>query len=238
MARLRLSVSVAAMLVASSMYGCAPMSQQARTVAIPAAPAAPAPVETLSDTGLFGIVLFKPFGGFPECPNEPFDYYKFHFNKKASRQYQDFPKYACFRHSDEGRIGQAPGGTEIVWVKWPLGQQPQLVKDSTAGVSLIDGIVHGVNLTTYGSDMQERDFEMLVKKFGKPSARQLVSKQNRMGAKYDIIQASWSRPGGVTLVFEGAESSLDSGSVTARSNQESERLKAVFDKFNEKRPKL
>lgn len=233
-----LRVSAGAALVVGFLSACAPMASQRGSAPVASATALPAPVEGPSDTGFFGIVLFKPLGGFPECPNEASMPYKFHANPKATRQYVAYVSYPCFQHGDEGRIGLAPGGTETIWVKWPATKQPQLGGGYGAGVSLIDGVVHGVNMSTYGSSSQERDYALLQGKFGTPTRKGMVSKQNRLGAKFDIIEAAWARPGGVVISFEGATDTLDSGRVTARSPQEIARLKAFFDKLNEGKPKL
>ncbi|WP_145987411.1 hypothetical protein [Cupriavidus taiwanensis] len=105
-------------------------------------------------------------------------------------------------------------------------------------MSIIDGVVHGINLSTLGVDSQQRDYELLVAKFGKPGLKRLVSKQNRMGATFEIIEAAWERPDGITILFQGAGSSLDAGTVKVQTTREAARLKELREQANVGKPKL
>lgn len=213
-------------------------------------------VETQSDTSLYGIALFKPLSGFEECPtyggtshlaarqSDPSSTFGAQLGQAlaaaavGTERYLPFDSVSspCFAHTDTRLIGSEPTGTETVVINWPLSRMPDMYVKLT--VSLIEGVVHGLYLTTPGIDTQEHDYSLLTAKFGKPSAKRTISMQNRLGAMFNVIDASWQRPAGVIVTYKGASLSLDSGIVTVSSKQEAARASAEVEKHNEGRPKL
>jgi len=161
----------------------------------------------------------------------------FHEKKKYAYHYGD---PACFKHGDIKMMGQAPTGTEWVRVEWPSDKTPQMCAHfcDLMSVSLINGVVHGVTLYTSGYAKQERDYELLVQKIGNHFSKDIKLLQNRMGASFDVIDAAWRRPGGITILFIGATHDLDVGLLTAESDEEAARERERAEKKNEGKPKL
>ncbi|WP_206996279.1 hypothetical protein [Trinickia mobilis] len=182
------------------------------------APAAPAPVETTEDTGLYGVVIAKPIGGFPECPTQV-----------AVPADNDAPAYACFQHADARRYGFAPFGTETLYVKWPAGKQPDLVNGYSMCVSIINGIVEGIRMSTRGFALQQRNYRLLEARFGRPAFKWKVTMKSQTGARFEVLKAAWKRPGRITIVYDGAENSPDSGALYIVSAREQARTDAALE---------
>lgn len=172
-------------------------------------------------TAIYGIALYKPFTAMPECPFKPNSY------PGADNAYTDETPHPCFEHADRSLIGTAPAGTEMLDVMYPVGHCPEMY--TSLRISLIEGIVHGVYLLTPGVDTQLHDYAFLEYKFGKPQVKRSVTVQDRMRGTYQVIKASWQRPGGVSLSFTGAADAPNAGEFTARTPQEGARQQAQYD---------
>ncbi|MGV2287856.1 hypothetical protein AAHK20_04020 [Trinickia sp. YCB016] len=180
------------------------------------APAAPAPIETAKDTGLYGILIAKPIGGIPECPIQV-----------AMPGDTSAPDYACFQHADARRYGLAPSGTEMLYVTWPAGKQPDLVNGDSMRVSIIDGIVEGIHISTRGLAFQQHNYRWLEARFGRPAFKWKVTMKSHTGARFEVLKAAWKRPGRITIVYDGAENSTDSGALYIASVREQARMDAA-----------
>lgn len=190
-----------------------------------AAPAASAhtsaPGSEPAGTAIYGIALYKPFTAMPECPFKPNSY------PGADKAYTDETPHPCFEHDDLSLIDTAPTGTEMLDVIYPVDKCPEMY--TSLRISLIKGIVHGVYLLTPGVDTQVHDYAFLEYKFGKPQVKRSVTVQDRMRGTYQVIKASWQRPGGVSLSFTGAADAPNAGEFTATTPQEGARLQTQDD---------
>ena len=77
------------------------------------------------------------------------------------------------------------------YVTYPRGKFPEMYDGMT--ISLIDGLVQGIHLSTHGIDTQEHDYAVLLRKFGKPLVKRTVPVQNRMDARASLPSESGSR---------------------------------------------
>jgi hypothetical protein len=181
-----------------------------------------------AETGIFGIVLLKPLKGFPECKIENVPANEASLYRQQRKRYQHYygETEACFEHSDYALMGHAPTGTERLKIRWPYEKKPEMCKSlcDSMEVSVINGVVHGLVMETSGVRDQQRDYESLVSKFGAPTNREPKIAQDQTGQSLDVIDATWDRPGGVTVLFTGAAYEVDTGMLSVVSNQEIGRL--------------
>ncbi|QCP54688.1 hypothetical protein FAZ95_38145 [Trinickia violacea] len=161
-------------------------------------------------------MIAKPIGGIPECPAQA-----------ALPGDIGAPDHACFQHADARRYGLAPFGTETLVVTWPAGKQPDLVDGDSMRVSIIDGIVEGIRLSTRGLAFQQRNYTLLEARFGQPAFKWKVTMKSRTGARFEVLKAAWKRPGRITIVYDGAENSTDSGALIIASVREQARMDAA-----------
>jgi len=200
-------------------------------LAIVAAPTS-APAGEPAETSIYGITLGQPFTAMPECSYQQGNY------AGAHRYYTDmFQQPApCFQHRNLSLIGTAPTGKVKLYITYPVGKFPEMYDGMT--VSLIDGVVQGLHLSTHGIDTQGHDYALLARKFGKPLVKRTVPVQNRMGAAFEVIEASWQRPNGVSVSFRGATDKLDDGELIVTTPQEVAREQARLDQQQGGVPKL
>lgn len=89
-----------------------------------------------------------------------------------------------------------------------------------AGVSdrahalIINGSVEELSFMTNGASYQQSIYNLLEKKFGSPTSKEVENLQNAMGAKYENIYALWRFPS-MTVSFSGMGSNPASGRITA-----------------------
>ena len=195
-------------------------------LSIAVASAASAQAGEPAETSFYGIALARPFTGMPECPKDT----------NYDNMYVIQANYPCYQHDKISRIGAGLGGDEDLTIMYPSGKYPEMYNGMYLHV--VNGVVQGVKLITNGVASQTHDFALLVGKFGPPSSRRTIPMQNRMGATFDVIEASWQRPNGVSMTFKGVVNSLDTGQVNARTPQEVAREKAMLDEQQAGVPKL
>lgn len=189
-----------------------------------------------AETSLFGIVLSKPFAGMAECAVRP-DFLEPKLLGYAIPAPAERPCYQRGMHSP--LIGSGvPLGSEFIIVRWPASMAPRMTKHGQATVQLIDGVVHSVFVETSGMAAQTQDLEDLTAKFGEPSTRRMVPMQNQMGAKYEVITAAWMRPGGISVLYLGAEGRIARGTLTAATSQAREQQKRAKDASRKNEQKL
>ncbi|RQG99813.1 hypothetical protein [Paraburkholderia dinghuensis] len=183
-------------------------------------------------TSVYGIALAQPFTAMPECPYKQGNY------AGASKLYTSMYEISnpCFEHLKMDLIGTAPTGTERLYIAYPTGKYPEMYNGMT--VSLVDGLVQDIHLVTNGVDSQERDYALLLRKFGKPLTNRTVPLQNRIGATFEGIEASWQLPGGVAVTFRGVNDQLDTGLLTVTTAEELARQQAKYDQQHAGAPKL
>lgn len=185
-----------------------------------------------AETSVYGVRLFKPFTAMPECPEWP---QTAPGMPKMYASAADTPQ-PCFQHTDDSQMGQAPAGTEMLYIEFPLAKRPEMYNGLR--ISLIHGVVNGIYLVTLGIETQAHDYALLEGKFGPPVEKRTVTVQNKMGASFQVIEATWQRPEGVSLSFRGAGNSLDAGELNVTTPQERARKQAALHKQQEGVPKL
>lgn len=195
----------------------------------------PAQTEGPADTGLFGVVLNKPLGGMGECIARP------GIVNRSVLEYNpsNLTDQPCYERLTKNLIGTgAPLGTETVLIRWPLLKGPAISSNSAAGVLLLDGIVHSITINTRGLRTQATDFGTLTSKFGQPSVKEKEMQQNRMGAKYEVLSAGWTRPGSITVTYTGALTRIDSGLLEASTARGEEHRRKALESILNRGPKL
>lgn len=100
----------------------------------------------------------------------------------------------------------------------PSDQVPGFLRDRYFSAGVIDGRVETVLIFTNGISGQEAAYSQLVEKYGEPSDRRVQPVQNRLGARFEVIRATWN-VGDLTVRFTGAGAvdQLDRGSIMASS---------------------
>ncbi len=158
---------------------------------------------TASTAGLsiLGVSLGEPLN-VPECPFRK--QYKYEKKRGDKPEYVSSPESMCFK------IAKNPGTFHI---KFPVSEKLPILSRKTRAISvqILDGKVEYIGLFTEGRFWQKRDFEILVKKFGKPESQEAVTFQNGFGARTNAIKAHWVFEGGYKAVFQGFDHSIDQG---------------------------
>lgn len=109
------------------------------------------------------------------------------------------------------------------WMRWPgtkdareleMSNETEAHTPFVRGVTLEleDGVVVAMTIRTTGIGSQDETLKAMIAKFGRPTHVVRDRLQNRMGARYVGLRASWSRPGYVVR-FDSTESDLDNGAI-------------------------
>lgn len=225
----------------AALTGCA-VPQHSAERAHPGVASLPAPVAGPSDVSLFGLVMRKPFGGFPECALEPAQKYeqtKLTPSPWKYRTFNDPNKGPCYKRLDSPKIGTgAPLSHEVLWLEWPYSRAPKIAQGNVAIVGVLNGVVHSISVPTKGVNTQNADFAELTGKFGKPSASFSEKSQNRLGAQFSVINASWRFPNQVGLFFAGALDKTTTGRVWATTPEWDAYEKSQRNALNANRQRL
>ena len=104
-------------------------------------------------------------------------------------------------------------------VRFPTSAKPALSKHTVIFVTMIDGNLEGVMVLTRGIETQEDDVAMLSEKYGKPTAKFVVERTLRSGAKVNILNSVWEGADGSMIDFGGAGDKLDEGVLRIRSEK-------------------
>lgn len=120
------------------------------------------------------------------------------------------------------------------FMDFPPGQAPSHARGSMVGITATGGIVGVVVLNTSGYQAQDSVFTDLIAKFGKPSKSGTIPFQNRMGAKFDGIAATWDL-GEFQVEFLGITTAIDTGLLLIGTKaglvERQARIDAVLKKF-------
>lgn len=147
-------------------------------------------------------------------------------------------KAPCFaRVMIGGRPLETPLGDEVVSVMWPMLGAPDISREESTSVRLIGGVVHRMEIPTRGAAVQDRAFDQLLAKFGKPAQSRSIAMQNRMGASFQATVAEWEL-GGAFVTLLGMTTSIDRGQVVVETPQGREAHKAAMDRLLGNRPKM
>lgn len=143
----------------------------------------------------------------PECPWKIVRDYMSTDKKATKREYNNihFSEVLCYMQYSN--IGNPLADDRVNFV-FPLLKKPSMGR---LGGRITNGRLARVEIYTRGISAQASDFEILTKKFGQPATLRRPSVQNRMGASFDTIEAEWSLPDGVFVVYGSALTQIDSG---------------------------
>lgn len=155
---------------------------------------------------LAGIMLGQPMT-MKECPSEII--LKDHRSYKSDMDLKPEDK-PCWKHTYRGKpLEPLPQNGKVDIIR---STDYPGVKGITA--QLVNGSVEGITLITYGKNWQDRFFENLSEKYGKPSTNETTTEQNMMGAKFSNIVAEWKFTN-LSVRFTGIVSDIYSGIVSA-----------------------
>jgi len=148
---------------------------------------------------IFGFVLGEAIN-LPEC-----SYDGFAGNTKI---YDAFPPRTCVQDAAPLR-GYANPPRRIVFSK---DEMPPIVKNWRMFILESAGRLIGVHFLTDGVDTQELVLNKLTEKYGQATKVDRLPVQNRMGARFQSIEARWKLPG-LVVTFTSTLNNLDSGEV-------------------------
>jgi len=144
--------------------------------------ASAAPVQ---DATLFGVTIGRTIDSYPSCDSE-----------EGKR------KICAYPHK------WGPGDSREIELR---PEHPAYLA-SNLHVALKGDVIDSFYVDTDGIGHQDELFELLRARYGKPSQFKRTIIQNRFGAMFPKVEASWKLTGG-TLIFRGVEESIDRGSL-------------------------
>lgn len=175
------------------------------------------------DMTVFGQALNEPLS-IPECPRHP-DGYRFTTPGNLPPYTDGDVSVVCYRQLPvtpgqpgwKHTIPMDPNG--VAWVQFPPAERPVVMGPNAGGVKLrlLDGRVVSAEWDMGGIDRQERVAQALTEKYGRPTKVESGSVQNRMGATFKAVRASWRFPG-LQVEFDPVGSTLDDGAVDVRTD--------------------
>ena len=111
------------------------------------------------------------------------------------------------------RIKQLSPDMWVLTIQLPYRSTPAIMRSNSLTGYAKAGALVGLDFWTHGVNTQQYDLQTLIEKYGQPSTRSGTSVQNRMGATFDSIVATWTLPDGLVVVFRGIGARLDEGMV-------------------------
>jgi hypothetical protein len=149
---------------------------------------------------VFGIALGQPLA-VPECP------------KYGSGLFLDYGYSAdtCYQRTAEKAVC-APLLEGYAGIHFKILSLPTWSSQSEITARIVSGRVEGIRIYTTGISGQDEAIEELTQKYGKPSSTLNTDVQNRMGAKFVSLNASWT-VGDLEIVLIGTAGRLDEGQV-------------------------
>jgi hypothetical protein len=171
---------------------------------------------------VFGLTLGAPFT-VSECD-------------KDSRGYSLRITKVCFERLF-GKIKEsAPVVTESVRIRFPVSDSPSLARGGELSAQIIDGILEGISFSTRGIADIDRVMGALTQKYGEPTMRQPQVLQNRLGAKFESVDAAWVLPN-LDVHFGSSLGTVDSGAVFVSTRKGAEfRSRRLKETLKDRRP--
>lgn len=171
--------------------------------------ASPAP-KAAPSRDVLGITLGTPFS-LPECgldnSNPDFDKYRGHHSYEPL---YTAGKYGTCYQARWQNPPYTPESTDEVMLAFAA--TPQEITSDGISANIIDGNVESMTLTTHGVQGQTEALAMLTEKYGTPTTLATDKVQNRMGASYDRITATWAFSD-LSVAFLGIGSKIDYGII-------------------------
>jgi hypothetical protein len=143
----------------------------------------------------------------------------------------------CWTAVSDSLAKITPPGTTMRQVNFGSASQPRISRYPFFQLMLIDGVVEDITVFTKGVDVQDEALSQLIEKFGKPSDQQVRTVQNRMGARFDYVVASW-RAADVTVTYTGFSGTLDNGRISVTSPKALEKIAQASRSRRAVEPKL
>lgn len=175
---------------------------------------------------VFGLELSQPMT-LQECPiNKIGEGYFYGFNRNAW----------CYERLSLPKPGAAAVRDDAVKISFPIAEHLAHVKGLWILGRVVNGNLEGISFNTLGLSTQDQVLQSLTDKYGPPTESKTVEEQNRMGAKFHVIFASWKLRG-LNVEFEGAAGSFDSGLVIIETDKgAAARLQVAKKLKQEERP--
>jgi hypothetical protein len=186
------------------------------------------PTARADNSTVFGVELQKPFV-MPECPIE-------HLGKNFNDYFPPPTIGVCYQMMDHKDAGKSRPLNDMVKLRWPDKESPELVIGYSATANIIDGNIEGVSFNTLGIQSQDRDFNALKVKYGEPTQNTRGTMQNGYGATFNPIRASWTM-GDIVVSLDGAQS-VNSGLIRVETLKSIAARNAFFEKLHQGRPAL
>lgn len=162
-------------------------------------------------TTVFGLTFGQPLA-LPECVR----------NSITPSIYEPVQPVTCQRM--DGRGG--PAEISAVRVVFPPDSAPSLVHEDAVDVYLVNNALGGIEYETIGIEDQQLVLDQLTAKFGRPDHLERPAVQNRAGAAFTAIRATWSKPD-MFVEYQSAPVRLDLRFVSI----ETPAVKALRDAF-------
>lgn len=139
---------------------------------------------------------------------------------------------ACYARDTDKR---GPLGSEPITVGWRNGG-PAFAHWPSFTAWLVAGRVERVVMWTDGLQGQRLAYDALVAKYGPATSIRSTPYQNKLGGRFDGIEAVWQK-GGVQIEFDGLDNSLDRGEIRITSDTYLTEMKRV-PAVSSSRPKM
>lgn len=145
--------------------------------------------------------------------------------------------FPCFKH---GYSGPKPGEPVD-----PAGERVTIIfADAPSGFDrtsvlghVVAGKLEGAYLPTFGVNVQADVLALLTEKYGAPTSSETEQVQNRMGASFEQLSASW-RFKNLSVDFAGMGGRVNSGSVHVRTAAGDQFLEREVQERKAREPKL
>jgi hypothetical protein len=193
------------------------------------APAMPEPIvsaEIPAPRTAFGFTFGGPLE-IPECPKE---------RVGRTLHYNILPGYTCFYRAHTHGTESSALGSEYVSIRFPLSESPQIVLGELQA-QMIDGVIEGLAFSTMGIRVQEEVLDELRQKYGEPETLVPRRVQSRMGATYEVINASW-RVGDIRVMYRSVDTDMDHGYVSIRTVKGQEEFNRGWEEYRKQQRPL
>lgn len=158
---------------------------------------------------ILGLELGAPLN-LPECE---FKLVKSYMPKNEGETYKSYKGYGetetCITDAKES-IGYLEPVKRVYLAKKDM---PDYLYSSGLDILESEGNLVEVSVITLGLEFQDAMLARLTEKYGKPSSISNKSVQNRMGASFAVVDATWKTKG-VLVRYEGVYDKLERGILT------------------------
>ena len=186
---------------------------------------------------VFGI----PFGknlNIKEC-NKSYDF-------QHNLEYSMGDKTICFQHAKQQETSCSPLAHESIRICYPNNSAPMMLllgnnidpKSIMVCMSAIieNNMLEGIRFNTSGIEFQSIAFDKLTEKYGTPTKTNNNIVQNKLGAKFDVLNANWVLDN-LFVKLHSSSTRLDEGYIEISTTIGQNIYKKLFDEqFMDKTP--